>query len=73
MLEGLAPTVKVFPCRVRTLGESLDESDRNIYMAAVSNVDVWSNNGLAYSLGKRGLKISEKSIRKHRRGECSCA
>jgi hypothetical protein len=73
MLEGMTPTVKVYPCRVRTVAESLDGSDLKIYMDAMSNSAAWTNNGLARALTDRGLKISETSIRTHRRGECSCA
>jgi hypothetical protein len=73
MLEDLAPNVQVYPCRVRTVGETLDSKDRNIFVDALGNNLAWSNNGLSEALAKLGVKISEKSIRKHRRGECSCA
>ena len=73
MLEGMTPAVKVYPCRVRTIGESLDGSDLKIYLDAMSDVAAWTNNGLADALTNRGLRVSEKAIRKHRRKECSCA
>ena len=73
MLEGMTPTVKVYPCRVRTIAESLDSADLKIYMDAMSNSAAWTNNGLARALTDRSLTVSEKAIRKHRRGECSCA
>jgi len=73
MLEGMTPTVKVYPCRVRTIAESLDSADLKIYMDAMSNSAAWTNNGLARALTDRNLTVSEKAIRKHRRGECSCA
>ena len=72
MLEDLAPKVQVYSCRVRTVGEALDSKDRNIFMDAIGNNLAWSNNGLAEALANRGVKVSEKSIRTHRRGECSC-
>jgi repressor of nif and glnA expression len=73
MLEDLTPPVKVFPCKVREVTQTLEESDGAIFMKAISDVAAWSNNGLASELNKRGVYISEKSIRKHRRKECSCA
>lgn len=73
MLEDLVPPVKVFPCKVREVAQTLDDSDGVIFMKAVDDVASWSNNGLAAALNKRGVYISEKSIRKHRRKECSCA
>jgi hypothetical protein len=72
MLEGLTPPERVFPCRVRTLGEQLDEPDSRIFMDAVSDVDAWSGQGLSDALTARGVPISEKAIRKHRSGLCSC-
>ena len=72
MLEDLTPPVRVFPCKVREVADSLDESDSTIFMNAIGNLGEWSNNGLAAELTKRGVYISEKSIRKHRRKECSC-
>ena len=72
MLEGLTPPVKAFPCRVRQIATELDESDAVIFMNAIENVDAWSNNGLAAELTKRGVQISEKTIRKHRNRYCSC-
>ena len=72
MLEDLTPPVRVFPCKVREVADSLDESDSTIFMNAIANPGEWSNNGLAAELTKRGVYISEKSIRKHRRKECSC-
>ena len=72
MLEDLTPPVKAFPCRVRQIATELDESDAVIFMNAIENIDAWSNNGLAAELTKRGVQISEKTIRKHRNRYCSC-
>jgi hypothetical protein len=73
MLEDLVPPQRVFPCKVRELSQELDESDATIFMKAIADIANWSNNGLAAELSKRNVYISEKSIRKHRRKECSCA
>ena len=72
MLEDLTPPVRVFPCKVREVAQELHESDSTIFMNAIANFGEWSNNGLAAELTRRGVYISEKSIRKHRRKECSC-
>jgi len=72
MLEDLTPPVRVFPCKVRDVAQELDESDSTIFMNAIANLAEWSNNGLAAELTRRGVYISEKAIRKHRRKECSC-
>ena len=72
MLEGMTPRVQLTPCKVREIAEQLDESDSTIFMNAIANTVEWSNNGLASELTRRGVVISEKTIRKHRRGECSC-
>lgn len=72
MLEGLTPPERVFPCAVRTLLDALDESDQRILEEALTNQNVWSNVALAKALTERGLRISEKPIRKHRLGICSC-
>ena len=72
MLEGMTPRVQLTPCKVREIAEQLDEGDSTIFLAAIANTVEWSNNGLASELTRRGVVISEKTIRKHRRGECSC-
>ena len=72
MLEDLAPPVRVMPCAVRTLRDSLDEADRVILMKAMADIDQWPNRTLAEALRQRGVSISEKPIRKHRMGLCSC-
>ena len=72
MLEDLIPEVRVTPCAVRTLLERLDESDQEILSEALGNFEVWGHAPLARALTKRGLKISEKAIRKHRSQLCSC-
>lgn len=72
MLEDLTPPARIFPCAVRTLREQLSDSDQAILDAALANQTLWPNNMLARELSKRGLTISDKPIRKHRSGVCSC-
>jgi hypothetical protein len=72
MLEGLTPPVHVQPCAVRTILKKLDQADQNILLDALANEEAWGNTALAKALTDRGLPISEKPIRKHRGGYCSC-
>lgn len=72
LLEGMVPPVKRTPCRVRTILDELDASDKEILLTALGDVIAWSNNGLARVLSQRGVIVTEKPIRKHRNGECSC-
>lgn len=72
MLEGLTPPERVATCGVRSLRERLDESDRSIFDKALADFDAWPHKTLAAALTQRGASISEKPIRKHRLGECSC-
>ena len=72
MLEDLTPPTKVVACKVRTLMESLDAKDKEILKKALEDPN-WPHIRLAAELTKRGLKISEHPLRKHRIGGCSCA
>jgi hypothetical protein len=54
------------------LTAEFDESDARIFTEALSDHDAWSNHQLSAALTKRGVPISEKAIRKHRSGLCSC-
>jgi transposase len=72
MLEGLEPEERVFTCGVRTLMSTLDQNDKQILLAALENHQVWTHKGLERALRQRGLKISEKPLRLHRMGICSC-
>lgn len=72
MLENLKPPVRVQPCRVREIFESLDSSDQTIFSKAILDRDAWTAHGLSVELRKIGLQIGDDTIRKHRAGECSC-
>jgi hypothetical protein len=72
MLEDLTPPEYITPCAVRTLLQKLDESDQKILQDALANQQAWGNSALAKALTDRGLRISEKPIRKHRGRYCSC-
>ena len=72
MLEDLKPPEYVTPCAIRTMLEKLDEADQRILLDALANPEAWGNSALAKALTDRGLRISEKPIRKHRNKLCSC-
>jgi hypothetical protein len=72
MLEGLTPPERVFSCLVRTLRDGLDGHDQVILDLAIADDVSWPSKTLAVALTERGLPISDKPIRKHRAGLCSC-
>ena len=72
MLEDMMPPVIKTRCKVRTMLEQLDETDREILLKAIADHEAWSSNALARALSQRGLITTEKPIRKHRNRECSC-
>jgi DNA-binding HxlR family transcriptional regulator len=71
MLEGMTPTQRKAPCKVRAVLESLDSKDQVILVNAISN-ESWGPASLARELTSRGIPISEKPIVAHRRKACSC-
>lgn len=74
MLEDLTPPAKkAVPCKIRTIANDLDESDSAIFIAAVNDLSTWQTHVLAAELKRRGVQVSETSLRKHRRKECSCS
>jgi hypothetical protein len=72
MLEDMNPPEYITPCAVRTLMGRLDEADQEILRTALLNQALWGHTPLARALTDRGLRISEKAIRKHRLRLCSC-
>ena len=66
------PPVMKTRCKVRTMLEQLDETDRDILLKAIADYEAWSSNALARALSQRGFITTEKPIRKHRNRECSC-
>ena len=72
MLEDLKPPEYVTPCAIRTMLEKLDEADQRILLDALANSEAGGKSALAQALSDRGLRISEKPIRKHRNRLCSC-
>jgi len=70
MLEDLIPPERVFPCKIREVLRTLEESDRMILKDALANVDVWSTKALSKALLAKGLPLGETIIRQRRAKPC---
>jgi len=73
VLEGMEPGKRTYECRVRTVREKLDDKDKKIFDEALADEQKWTAYGLSQALTKRGVKIFDKPIRKHREGTCTCS
>ena len=73
MLEDLKPRRNRYRCNVVELGNSLDETDAKIFWDAISDSENWTAHGLHQALKERGLRLSDKAIKKHRWNECGCS
>lgn len=73
LLAGLTPTIKRASCKVRTLLDTLEPKDAEILEQALTNVHIWPARTLQNALAERKLIISDVSIGRHRKGQCSCA
>jgi len=71
MLEDLKPPTRISNCAVRTLRNKLEKKDQEILDAALANKE-FNSGALARELSSRGLRISDVSILRHRKKECSC-
>lgn len=72
ILDDLTPKPQVYTCKIRTLAESLDETDRKSLMDAIAN-EAWRPEALAKELTRRGLQVTKFPIIKHRENACSCS
>lgn len=59
------------PCRIREITESLPEEDRAAFIGAINNESI-NSPAIERALKKNGYSIGSSTIRRHRRGECSC-
>jgi hypothetical protein len=71
LLSDLQPPAKVWPCKVRTVAETLEKVDADILLAAVMNPD-WNYQSLETALALRGIKLGGAIIKRHRLKGCSC-
>lgn len=71
LLNDLTPEPRQYPCKIRTVCETLEIGDSVILNSAVMNPD-WPIVGLSTALNKKGIHISPSVITKHREKACSC-
>jgi len=58
-------------CRVRVIAENLSDGDKDAFMDAVNNEDITAP-AIERALRKNGISVAGTTIRRHRRGDCSC-
>jgi hypothetical protein len=69
----MTPPVKKTACKVRTVLENLEPKDAEILAAALADQHLWPARTLQIALSQRKLIVSDVSIGRHRKGQCSCA
>ena len=72
LLSGMTPPTKKSNCKVRTLIATLEPKDAQILEQALADVHHWPARTLQNALGERKIIISDISIGRHRKGQCSC-
>lgn len=72
MLEGLTPPNRQITCKVATVADSLEPSDKEILLTAVLDSSNWPVKTLVRALNQRGLQISDTPIIAHRFKNCVC-
>jgi hypothetical protein len=74
VLEDLVnPELKVWPCAVRTVVESLEPGDQKLLQGYLADADTWPARHLSRALAPKGIVLSDKVIGRHRLKECSCS
>jgi hypothetical protein len=71
LLDDLKPEPRSYPCKVRTICETLDMDDAVILNSAVMDTK-WSILGLTTALGQKGILLAPSVVKKHRDKACSC-
>lgn len=71
MLEDLTPPIRHFTCKVETVADGLEAKDKEIFLSAVMNPE-WKYKTLSNELAKRGLVVTDTTIKSHRVKACSC-
>jgi hypothetical protein len=71
LLDDLTPPVKIWPCQVQKVAESLDPKDAEILLAAVVNPE-WKYQALEMALRDKGISLGQTGIKRHRLRTCSC-
>ena len=73
MLEGLTPPKnRAVYCRIADLAAEMSETDKEIFLKAVEDKELWSANSLSTALRQRGVSVADTTIAKHRNRACAC-
>ena len=73
MLEGLAPPKnRAVYCRIADLAAEMSAADKEIFITAIEDKDLWSANSLSTALRQRGVSVADTTIAKHRNRACAC-
>ena len=73
MLEDLTPPPnKAQYCKIDLIAKDLSDKDKEIFLAAIANTDVWGARTLSNELRKRGIDVADTTITKHRNQSCFC-
>lgn len=58
-------------CRVREIGDNLPAEDKAAFIAAINDESITAP-AIERALKKNGFSVAGTTIRRHRRGDCSC-
>lgn len=72
LLDDITEPVRVYPCKVREVRDSLEESDQKKLDELLAD-ERWKNKTLATALAGKGVKIDVQRLSAHRNGSCSCS
>jgi len=72
MLENFKITIPKRSCKVRTIWESLDEADKEIFMSHMSDFSIGMKT-LERAFKEVGIDLGDTAINAHRKGFCSCS
>lgn len=63
---------RIVRCPVAKAHAALASADRDDLMTALTYRRKYTAGAIASALNKRNLRIDERAIRRHRRGDCAC-
>ena len=72
LLSGMTPPNKQTSCKVRSTLQQLEPADAKILEQALADQMTWPAKTLQIALRDRNVIISDISIGRHRKGQCSC-
>lgn len=66
MLENLTPPTPSIKCKTCKTLEAMEAKDQEILKAALNDTNTWPAYTLSRELFKRGVKLSQETIARHR-------